>query len=146
MDLIKKIFETKRNIHLLHVFEQLNLPPTSEIGTLLTIKELNDQASADGISVSEIASLLNVSVPTVSRCLQKLAAKGYINKTLNEKDRRGTFVTLTPEGQAVCRRARETIDSFIQRVLSHLDPAELEQFFSTMDKIYDAVCSELHTI
>lgn len=146
MDLINKIFETKRNIHLLHISERLKLPPTSEIGTLLTIKELNDQAGTDGISVSEIASLLNVSVPTVSQCLQKLAAKGYVNKTLNEKDRRGTFVTLTPEGQAVCRHAQEAIDPFIQRVLSHLDPAELEQFFSTMDKIYDAVCSELHTL
>lgn len=146
MDLITKIFDLKRNIHMLHICERLNLPPASEISTLLTIKKLNERAGDDKISVSEIASLLNVSVPTVSRCLQKLVAKGYINKTLNEKDRRGMVVTLTPQGQEVCRRAQETIDPLIQKVLSHLEPAELDQFFCTIDKLYDAVYTELRKI
>lgn len=143
MDLITKIFETKRNIQLLHLCSRLQLPPTSETGTLLTIYGMTSHQTVPGVSVSELAGFLNVTMPTVSRCIQKLSSKGYVQKTLNEKDKRGTYVSLTPEGKNLCQNAQKTIDSFISRVLSRLDPAEIEQFVATMDKIYEAVRSEL---
>lgn len=143
MDLVNKIFETKRDIQLLHFPERLHIPPASETSTLFTILSFNEKADSCGISVTELASLLCVSVPTVSRCLQKLSAKGYIRKTSNQKDRRGTYVTLTPEGEAVCKTARSTVDRFLERVLSHIDPAELEQFAHTLDEILNAVRTEL---
>lgn len=143
MDLIAKVFETKRNIQLLHLCSRLNLPPTSETNTLLLIYDLSSRQNGTGTSVSELAGLLNVSVPTVSRCLQKLSEKGYIQKTANEKDKRGTYVSLSPEGAALCQEAHDTINSFLARVIARLDPSELEQFVAMMDKIYAAVRDEL---
>lgn len=143
MDLISKIFETKRNIQMLHLCSRLHLPPTSETSTLLAIYGLTDQQASPGVSVSELAGFLNVSVPTVSRCLQKLTFKGYVQKTINEKDKRTSYVTLTPYGQNLCRNANDTIADLLSRVLSRLDASELEQFVSTMDKIYASVCDEL---
>lgn len=143
MDLISKIFETKRNIQMLHLCSRLQLPPTSETSTLLTIYGMTACQTGPGVSVSELAGFLNVSMPTVSRCIQKLSAKGYVQKTLNEKDKRGTYVSLTPEGKELCRNAHKNISAFLSRVLSRLDPSEMEQFISTMDKIYEAVRSEL---
>ncbi len=145
MDLISKPFEITRKIQLLRIMERLDLLPESELCTLLAIRELNEKASR-GAGVSEIAALLNVAVPTVSRCLRKLSAKGYISKTLNEKDRRGTYVTLTQEGEAICLHSYEVLTDFIRRAFSHLPPSELEQFFSTFDKVYDALVSELSCI
>lgn len=143
MDLISKIFEMKRNIQLQRIGSRLQLPPTSETGTLIAIKELTQAQDQPGIRVSELAGLLCVSVPTVSRCLQKLADKGYVQKTLNEKDKRGTYVTLTEEGDAMCGQVRTAINAFLLRVQARLEPAELEQFLSTLDKIYDAIRAEL---
>lgn len=143
MDLISKIFETKRNIQMLHLCSRLQLPPTSETSTLFTIYGMTACQTGPGVSVSELAGFLNVSMPTVSRCIQKLSAKGYVQKTLNEKDKRGTYVSLTPEGKELCRNAHKNISAFLSRVLSRLDPSEMEQFISTMDKIYEAVRSEL---
>lgn len=143
MDLTSKFFEARRKLLMLHLTDKLQLPPGSEIGTLFTIQDLNKQPGAGGVSVSEIAALLNVSVPTVSRCLQKLAAKGYISKTLNKNDRRGTYVTLTPEGEALCNHCKDIINPFIARAVSHLDPAELAQFIQTFDKLFEAVRQEL---
>lgn len=143
MDLISKIFETKRNIQMLHLCSRLQLPPTSETSTLLTIYGMTACQTGPGVSVSELAGFLNVSMPTVSRCIQKLSAKGYVQKTLNEKDKRGTYVSLTPEGKELCRNAHKNISAFLSRVLSRLDPSEMDQFISTMDKIYEAVRSEL---
>ncbi len=141
MDLISRLFELKRNIQLQRISSMLQLPPPSETGTLLAIKELTQEQP--GIRISELAGLLCVSVPTVSRCLQKLTDKGYVKKTLNEKDKRGTYVTLTAEGYALCGQIRQTTNSFLSRVQARLDPAELEQFFSTLDKLYEAVRAEL---
>lgn len=143
MDLISKIFETKRNIQMLHLCSRLQLPPTSETSTLLTIYGMTACQTGPGVSVSELAGFLNVSMPTVSRCIQKLTTKGYVQKTLNEKDKRGTYVSLTPEGKELCQNAHKNISAFLSRVLSRLDPSEMEQFISTMDKIYEAVRLEL---
>lgn len=143
MDLITKIFEMKRNIQMLHIGSRLQLPPTSETGTLLAIWELTQGQTSPGIRVSELAGLLCVSVPTVSRCLQKFTDKGYIQKTLSEQDKRGTYISLTAEGDALCRQVREVINALLLRVQARLDPAELEQFCATMDKIYTAVSEEL---
>lgn len=143
MDLISKIFETKRNIQMLHLCSRLHLPPTSETSTLLAIYGLTAQQTSPGVSVSDLAVFLNVSVPTVSRCLQKLTSKGYVQKTLNERDKRTSYVTLTSEGKQLCRNANDTIAAFLSRVLTRLDASEMEQFVSTMDKIYEAVRSEL---
>lgn len=128
---------------MLHLCSRLQLPPTSETSTLLTIYGMTACQTGPGVSVSELAGFLNVSMPTVSRCIQKLSAKGYVQKTLNEKDKRGTYVSLTPEGKELCRNAHKNISAFLSRVLSRLDPSEMEQFISTMDKIYEAVRSEL---
>lgn len=143
MDLITKIFDTKRKIQMLHLCSRLHLPPTSETSTLLSIYGMTARHSTPGISVSEIAGFLNVSVPTVSRCIRKLSSKGYVQKTTNEKDKRGTYVSLTPEGELLCQNAHKNISDFLSRVLSRLDPSEMDQFLSTMDKIYEAVRLEL---
>lgn len=143
MDLITKIFETKRKIQMLHLCSRLNLPPTSETSTLLSIYGMTARQASPGVRVSELAGFLNVSVPTVSRCIQKLSEKGYVQKTANEKDKRETCVSLTPEGKALCLDAHHNISAFISRVLSHLEPAEMEQFIATMDRIYEAVRLEL---
>lgn len=143
MDLITKIFETKRNIQLLHLSSRLQLPPTSEINTLLTIYGITFRQTSPGVSVSDLAGFLNVSIPTVSRCIRKLSAKGYVQKTLNEKDKRGTYVSLTPDGEKLCQNSYRTISAFLSRVLARMDSAEIEQFIATMDKLYEAVRAEL---
>lgn len=143
MDLIGKVFETKRNIQSLHLCSRLHLPPTSETNTLFSIYGMTIHQAAPGISVSELANFLNVSAPTVSRCIQKLSAKGYVQKAINEQDKRGTCVSLTPEGKTLCMNAYKNLSGFTSRVLSRLDPSELEQFVMTMDKIYEAVRAEL---
>lgn len=143
MDLTSKFFEARRKLLMLHLADNLELPPGSELCTLFTIQDLNSQPETSGATVSEIAALLNVSLPTVSRCLQKLETKGYIRKTMKEDDRRGTCVTLTPEGEALCGRCKATINSFIDRAVSHLDPDELNQFIRTADKLFAAVGQEL---
>lgn len=143
MDLSSKPFDIVRKMQMLRIAQHFDLPPDSEMFTLQVIYELNDAEKNTPPTISDIAGLLNVSLPTVSRCLQKLSAKGYIEKKASPRDRRGTYVLLTPLGLSVCRSCHSTMQDFVQKALSRVDPEELEQFFLTFDKVYEALRQEL---
>jgi len=57
----------------------------------------------DEMTVSRIASLLDISKPTVTVAVQKLEKKGYLNKVPCEKDGRRMIVSLTDTGKRVAR-------------------------------------------
>ncbi len=143
MNLLSKPLEISRKLHLLRIPEQLGLLPEGESCTLMAIREGNATEGQNGIRISELAARLGVSVPTVSRCLQKLTQEGYAQKSSREGDRRGTYVTLTPKGEEFCRQNLTVMSDFIKRAFSKIDEQELEQFFLTFDKVYDALSSEL---
>ncbi len=139
MDLMSKPLEISRKIHLLRIPEQLGLLPEGESCMLMAIREGNAKEGRNGIRISELAARLGVSVPTASRCLQKLTREGYAQKSSKQDDRRGTYVTLTPKGEELCRQSLAVMSDFIKRAFSKIDDRELEQFFLTFDKVYDAL-------
>ena len=74
----------------------------SEFHTLECIGEGEDNRRA----VGEIAEALNVTVPTVTVCVNKLVKKGYVAKTRSEKDARVAIIELTREGRKMNRLHR----------------------------------------
>lgn len=64
--------------------------------------------------VADIAAMLGVSVPSVSRTLRGLQSKKWIDRQINEADRRSVQVTITPAG-------REILDKNMQRIVSKLN-------------------------
>jgi len=52
-----------------------------------------------GISITGLADYLEVTGPHVTGVIGKLAARGFVRKTMNPKDRRGVLVRLTPMGR-----------------------------------------------
>ena len=74
----------------------------SEFHTLECIGEGEDNRRA----VGEIAEALNVTVPTVTVCVNKLVKKGYVTKTRSEKDARIAIIELTPLGNKMNRLHR----------------------------------------
>lgn len=74
--------------------------------------------------------------PSVSRLVDRLAAKGLVHKEPDPGDGRGTLVHLTDEGQSVFRRVALThVDSIVNRVGGALDPDELGQLQALCDKL-----------
>jgi DNA-binding MarR family transcriptional regulator len=52
-----------------------------------------------GVSITGLADYLEVTGPHVTGMIGKLAAKGFVRKAVNPKDRRGVLVRLTPMGR-----------------------------------------------
>lgn len=74
--------------------------------------------------------------PSVSRLVDRLAARGYLAKTHDLDDARGVNVTLTDAGFALFRRvARSHIESIARRVGGTLTREELESLTVLCNKL-----------
>jgi DNA-binding MarR family transcriptional regulator len=56
---------------------------------------------SDGATVSEVAARIGVTVPATSRQLQRLAGRGLVVITRDDRDRRAARARLTSDGSAV---------------------------------------------
>lgn len=61
----------------------------------------------DGITVGEICDKLMLDNGTLSPLLKKMEASGYITRTRSEDDDRVVLITLTKEGRALQKKARD---------------------------------------
>ena len=68
----------------------------TEYTMLMSVLHLQGSA---GISITGLAAYLEVTGPHVTGVIGKLAARGFVRKLANPKDRRGVLVRLTPMGR-----------------------------------------------
>jgi DNA-binding MarR family transcriptional regulator len=74
--------------------------------------------------------------PSVSRLVDRLAARGLLAKSHDQDDARGVNVSLTPAGFELFRRvARSHIESIAARVGGALSPTELETLTELCDRL-----------
>lgn len=66
---------------------------------------------SQGISTGRLAQISVTKQPTVTRLLDRMEAKGYVERFAHESDRRLTMVRIAPAGQAtladLIRKAKE---------------------------------------
>ena len=82
--------------------------------------------------------------PSVSRMVDRLAARGLLTKTTDPDDGRGTIVELTPDGLALFRGvAHVHMDSISERVGGILDDDDLTQLIALCDRLRGGASSGL---
>ena len=86
---------------------------------------------AAGLRLSEIASELAVTAPTVSDSVATLVEKGYVRKDKAKDDARAISVRLTATGKRLVEQL-DSVGDTIQGVLSCLPEAEQIQLYRTM--------------
>lgn len=136
-----RLFETARQFRQLGRVECLHLMPQNEMAVL---KLVADSALKDprGLSVSEMAQRLNVSVPLVSRTLKRLREKGYIQSAADRLDRRSTRIVATLQGTRALEETMQRLQSFIRRVAGRMEEQELQQLQGLLEKLYHAMRTE----
>lgn len=86
-------------------------------------------------TVGEIAEALEVTVPTVTVCVGKLAKKGYVTKTRSEKDARVTIVELTREGRKMNRLHRYFHEQMLYAIEEEFSDEEMEYLIRCIRKL-----------
>ena len=87
------------------------------------------------LSQAALGALIACDRATVGGVVQRLDAKGWLQRTRDPADRRQRLLGLTPAGRAVLRDLHPLIDEVQQRLLAPLSESERLRF--------DALCLKL---
>ena len=102
--------------------------------------ELTQWASLRRISrspctMSALARHKGVGLPTISKSVDMLVRKGWVERWIDKADRRQTLVRLTASGRRVLADSRARLEELLDRQLAVLSAAER-----------DALASQLHRV
>jgi len=93
------------------------------------------------VTVSELASRLDLTLPTVSGVLADLDRAGLVERHADPADRRRTIVEIVPAQRALVLEWLDGAAGPLARVLDKLAPSEQQAFLKAMNMLED----ELHT-
>ena len=95
VDTYRSILRVEENI--LKRSDQTDLS-ISEIHMLEAVGKGKDRRR----TISELAEVLNITLPSVTVAINKLMKKGYVEKVRGEEDGRIVYVSLTRQGRRIC--------------------------------------------
>jgi DNA-binding MarR family transcriptional regulator len=96
------------------------------------------QADAD-VTVKEVAGLLNMSLPAMSRSLDGLVQRGYVERLESDKDRRAKLVRLLPAGWAVLEEIEQARISALEDMIATLSDEERAALHSSLLPIVERI-------
>lgn len=99
------------------------------------IHVLNHLLKHSHCRVSDIASELDMPLFAVSRLIAALTERGYVNKSKDNKDKRNTNITLTPEGAGIIRQVEANYYSLFSSNLELMEEGEAELMISSMGNV-----------
>ena len=121
-------------------YEELSLKKA--INAPITISEAHiieavGKQSGKEATVSELASFLNISSPTVTVAVKKLEQKGFIKKTPCEKDGRRTIISLTDMGGRIERIHRLFHVKMVKKLSDRFPEEEKEVLLRAINTLRD---------
>ncbi|MBU9727489.1 MarR family winged helix-turn-helix transcriptional regulator [Diplocloster modestus] len=142
LEKINRQYNIIRKLKLLNLSDSLNILPHGELTILDILWKASESHPGQYITVSDIAKQLGVTRPAISRTLRKLEMKGCIQRLTDRQDRRITYVLITEDGRTALNENIEIITSFMNRVFSHFEPNEIDEYFNLSKKLVDSITEE----
>ncbi|SEQ23169.1 MarR family winged helix-turn-helix transcriptional regulator [Lentzea albida] len=87
------------------------------------------------LRMSELNRHVLLSQPALSRMVERLVERGYVQRCPDLGDRRGVRLSLTPAGRETQRRIGSPHARSVTRALSVLTPEELDQLAAITGKL-----------
>jgi DNA-binding MarR family transcriptional regulator len=108
----------------------------SEYDVLFNLSRLPGHAAR----IRDLNRRLLLTQPSVSRLLDRIAARGFVTKSDDPRDARGTIVTLTEAGYEIFRRVGSRHAAAIAELMTcALDDDELRELARLTDKLRHGV-------
>lgn len=75
-------------------------------------------------TMSELARYRGVGLPTISKSVDMLVRRGWVERWIDKTDRRQTMVRLTAPGRRILADCRRALEKFLDQRLASLSAAE----------------------
>lgn len=121
-------------------FSKINTTPLQE----QALREININPN---LTMSELCSLLQISLSSSTQLVNRLANQGLAKRTFDKKDRRIIRLTLSPAGENELKKMREAKYSNLEKILSSLpdkDVKELLRIHKSLGEILKVRTNETH--
>jgi DNA-binding MarR family transcriptional regulator len=82
-------------------------------------------AKGDSLRVTDLAEVLGVDTPTVTRKVQQLERDGMVVRQTDPDDRRASRIRLTPVGRRTIERVRRARRAWLEQLLQDWDDGDL---------------------
>jgi len=111
--------------------EPLNIKEltTAQMHYLEVINEMNNP------NITELATEMQLTKPTVTVALDKLIQKGYVTKIQSDEDRRSSHLHLTKKGMQINQMHERAHAQFAELMQEALEPQELEELTVLLEKL-----------
>ena len=116
-----------RITHYYHKQSQIPLPHPGQSKLLLLVLE------REPVGQKELVELLDVRPSSLSELLQKLEAKGLVDRTPDQQDRRNMLVSLTEQGRELAAQlsaSKGALEAGVFSALSQEEQAQLSQILA----------------
>jgi DNA-binding MarR family transcriptional regulator len=109
-------------------------------GMDLSISEMHlleavGDGKTEGVPLCELAQRMDLSPPTVTVAINKLAKKGFVRKSKSEKDKRSVIVALTRTGRKMNAAHRYFHEQMVRDIDKLLTPAERGGMLRGMEQL-----------
>ncbi|WP_019637426.1 MarR family transcriptional regulator [Paenibacillus fonticola] len=92
-------------------------------------------AENESKSCSELAEVLDVTLPAITNLSNKLAAKGYIERITPESDRRSVYLRLTEQGHEVMASMLKRYQELTEPMWDSFTEREIDTLLSAFEKM-----------
>ncbi len=92
-----------------------------------------------GISVKELAENVGLDKSGISRGVEELVRKGFVNRETSKEDRRSVELTLTDSGNARFEKIENDMNLKFRKVLFNIDADQRDQVLEAL-RIYNEAC------
>lgn len=98
-------------------------------------RTLSHAARAGAVRQSVLAERIGVEAMTVSGALDRLEARGLVERRVDSDDRRAKLVHLTAAGEAMLEKIQPISVSVRTTAASGIDPGEWQSFLQTLKRV-----------
>jgi DNA-binding MarR family transcriptional regulator len=99
--------------------------------------------SGSSLRLTELAELLRIDAPAVTRKAQQLERAGLVSRARDEQDARATRLQLTPEGRRTINRFLDARRAWIASLLAGWTDAEQAEFGRLLRRFNHDVLSQI---
>lgn len=120
------------------------LPPTGELNkgefyVLHHIFHQMDQGTVNYITPTELSGAMEVTKPAISKMLNVLEDKGYIERRQDSKDRRAVYVTLTEKGQEARDESTKIMKTAVDRIIEEMGAEATDRLIESLQDLLRAM-------
>ena len=96
-----------------------------------------------GANQKNIAEFTNVTTAAVNQTVKDMIADGYVEKVMDESDRRYSRLYLTEKGMETSVKLREVLHRSDEVIAAAITPEKEAEMIELLDKIYECIKEEL---